>query len=104
VDIDVRNSRLTRVGKIAVAETIQVEVPENGVGDDVAAALAAHGLHAEIVGGGESRALRISFADDERERLVAGAIHALEAYLSDRMLPLVVQRSDGGAVVRPPAE
>jgi hypothetical protein len=27
-----------------------------------------------------------------------------EAYLSDRMLPFVVQRANGGAVVRPPAD
>jgi hypothetical protein len=43
----------------------------------------------------------VTWVDDERERLIAGAIHAIEAYLSDRMLPLVVQRANGGAVVRP---
>jgi hypothetical protein len=48
--------------------------------------------------------LHVTWADDERERLVAGVIHAIEAYLSDRMLPLVVQRANGGAVVRPPAD
>ena len=37
-------------------------------------------------------------------RLVVDAIHAIEAFLSDRMLPLVVQRADGGAVVRPPSD
>jgi hypothetical protein len=36
--------------------------------------------------------------------LLAGAIHAIEVYLSDRNLPLVVQRADGGAVVRPPGD
>jgi len=44
----------------------------------------------------------VTWAADERERLVSGAIHAIEAYLSDRMLPLVGQRADGGAVVRHP--
>lgn len=98
-----RNSRLTRVRKIAVAETIDIEVPAGGLGDDVADALAAHGLHAEVVEG-ELPSLRVSFADDERERLIDGAIHALEAYLSDRTLPLVVQRADGGVVLRPPSD
>jgi hypothetical protein len=46
----------------------------------------------------------VTWADDERERLIAGAIHAIEAYLSDRMLPFVVQRANGGAVVRPPSD
>jgi hypothetical protein len=36
--------------------------------------------------------------------LIAGSIHAIEAYLSDRMLPFVVQRADGGVVVRPPSD
>jgi len=31
-------------------------------------------------------------------------VHAIEAYLSDRMLPLVVQRGDGGVIVRPPSD
>ena len=42
----------------------------------------------------------MSFVEDERERLVVGATHAIEAYLSDHMLPLVVQRADGGCIVR----
>lgn len=87
-----------------MAETIRIELTEDAYGADVTAALAAHGLHAEIVDGGETNALRISFVDDERERLTTAAIHAIETYLSERMLPLVVQRADGGAVVRPPAE
>ena len=45
-----------------------------------------------------------SFAADERERLIDDAVHAIEAYCSDRMLPFVVQRANGGAVVRPPAD
>ena len=64
----------------------------------------AHGLAATIVEDGESCILDVTFADDEHERLVAGAVHAIEAYLSDRMLPLVVQRGDGGVIVRPPAD
>jgi hypothetical protein len=85
-------------------EMIKVDVPRRGIGSDLTEALAAHGLHAEIVDGGDACELHVSWADDERERLVAGVIHAIEAYLSDRMLPLVVQRANGGAVVRPPAD
>jgi hypothetical protein len=87
-----------------VAETIQIDVPRRGIGSDLREALAAHGLHAEVVDEDERCALRVRFAADERERLVEGAIHAIESFLSDRMLPLVVQRADGGAVVRPPAD
>jgi hypothetical protein len=48
--------------------------------------------------------LHVRFADHEHERLVNQAVHAIEAYLSDRMLPLVVQRADGSVVVRPPGD
>jgi hypothetical protein len=87
-----------------VAETIQIDVPRRGLGSDLTEALAAHGLRAEVVDADERCALHVRFATDEKERLLAGAIHAIETYLSDRMLPLVVQRADGGAVVRPPAD
>jgi len=84
--------------------TITVDVPRRGIGSDLTEALAAFGLQAEIVDSDEACTLHVTWAADERERLVSGAIHAIEAYLSDRMLPLVVQRADGGAVVRPPAD
>jgi hypothetical protein len=87
-----------------MTETITVEVPRRGIGSDLTEALAQHGLHAEILDGEDTCELRITFAVNEHERLVAGAIHAIEAYLSDRMLPLVVQRANGGAVVRPPSD
>jgi hypothetical protein len=87
-----------------MTETITVEVPRRGIGSDLTEALAEHGLRAEILDTEDSCELRVAFADDERERLIAGAVHAIEAYLSDRMLPLVVQRADGGAVVRPPSD
>jgi hypothetical protein len=85
-------------------EMIKVDVPRRGIGSDLTEALAEHGLHAEIVDTEDACQLHVTWADDEHERLVARAIHAIEAYLSDRMLPLVVQRADGGAVVRPPAD
>jgi hypothetical protein len=87
-----------------MAEKITVDVPRRGIGSDLTEALAEHGLRAEIVDTDEACQLHVTWADGERERLVAGAIHAIEAYLSDRMLPLVVQRANGGAVVRPPAD
>ena len=88
----------------AVAETIEIDVPRRGIGSDLTEALAAHGLTAELVDSGERCALHVKFASDERERLIDDAVHAIEAYLSDRLLPLVVQRANGGAVVRPPAD
>ncbi len=82
-------------------QKITVDVPHRGVGNDLTEALAAHGLQAEIVDADDACQLHVTWAADEHERLVAAAIHAIEGYLSDRMLPLVVQRADGGVVVRP---
>jgi hypothetical protein len=89
---------------IAMPEMIKVDVPRRGIGSDLTEALSACGLHAELVGGDEACELHVTWAGDEHERLVTGVVHAIEAYLSDRMLPLVVQRANGGAVVRPPAD
>ena len=87
-----------------MTETIEIDVPRRGIGSDLTEALAAHGLHAEVVDKDERCALRVRFAADERERLVDQAVQAIESYLSERMLPLVVQRADGSAVVRPPGD
>jgi hypothetical protein len=87
-----------------MAETIEIGVPRRGIGSDLTETLAAHGMHAEVVDDDETCALHVRFAEGERDRLVEQAIHAVEAYLSDRMLPLVVQRANGGAVVRPPGD
>lgn len=87
-----------------MAETIEIDVPRRGIGSDLTEALAAHGLAAEVVDSDERCALHVRFASDERERLIDNAIHAIEAYCSERMLPFVVQRANGGAVVRPPAD
>jgi hypothetical protein len=85
-------------------ETIKVDVPRRGIGSDLTEALAAEGLRAEVVDNDDGCELHVTWADDERERLLAGAIHAIESYLAERMLPLVVQRANGGAVVRPPSD
>jgi hypothetical protein len=87
-----------------MTKSIQVEVPRRGIGSDLTEALAEHGLDAAIREDGKGCVLDVTFADDERERLVAGAVQAIEAYLSERNLPLVVQRGDGGVIVRPPAD
>jgi hypothetical protein len=85
-------------------ETIEIDVPRRGIGSDLVEALAAHGLRGELVGSDDECRLQVTWDGNEHERLLAGAIHAIESYLSDRMLPLVVQATDGRAVVRPPAD
>ena len=87
-----------------MAETIEIDVPRRGIGSDLTEALAAHGLTARVVDSGERCSLHVQFAAAERDRLIDGAVSAIEAYLAERMLPLVVQRANGGAVVRPPAD
>jgi hypothetical protein len=88
----------------AVAETIEIDVPRRGIGSELTEALSSYGLQAEIVDSGERCALHVRFALDERQRLLDDAIHAIEAYFAERMLPLIVQRANGSAVVRPPAD
>jgi hypothetical protein len=88
----------------AVAETIEIDVPRRGIGSDLTEALASYGLSARVVESDDGCALHVQFAGDERERLLDDAVRAIEAYCSDRMLPFVVQRANGGAVVRPPAD
>ena len=87
-----------------MSETITVDVPRMSVGNDLTDALVSHGLHAKLVEGEDECTLHVSFADDEHERLLAAATHAIEAFLADQSLPLVVQRADGGAVIRPPGD
>ena len=87
-----------------MAETIQIDVPRRGIGSELTEVLAAHGLVGEVVDADDRCVLHVRFASDEQERLIDGAVHAIEAYLSERMLPLVVQRANGGAVVRPPGD
>jgi hypothetical protein len=87
-----------------MAETIEIHVPRAGIGDELTEALGARGLRAELVDDGDSCKLHVSYATEEHERLAAEATHAIELWLADRGLPLVVQRADGGAVVRPPGD
>ena len=87
-----------------MTETIRVDVPPRSVGNDLTDALAARGLQAEFIEDGDDRGLHVRFAQGEHERLVTEAMLAIEAYLSDHMLPFVVERSDGSFVVRPPSD
>jgi hypothetical protein len=87
-----------------MAETIEIHVPRAGIGDELTEALGAHGLHAELVDDRDGCALHVSYATEEQERLVVAATHAIELWLAERNLPLVVQRANGGAVVRPPGD
>lgn len=84
--------------------SIRVHVPRRGIGSDLSEALAERGLTSRIVDDGELCALEVRFTQDEHDRLLSETTTAIETYLSDRMLPLVVQRADGGCVVRPPAD
>jgi hypothetical protein len=88
----------------AMPETIEIDVPQSEIGGELTAALSARGLRAEIVEDDERCALRVSYADDERDRLIGDVTHAIELWLAEQGLPLVVQRANGGAVVRPPGD
>jgi hypothetical protein len=83
--------------------SVRLEVPPQGVRDELTAALAERGLHVEVVAEGEQVELEVSYATDERERLLGDVASALEGWLADQKLPLVVERSDGTCLVRPPA-
>ncbi len=87
-----------------MTKTIEIEVPRRGIGSDLTEALGARGLTAEIVETHDRCALRVSFAEDEHERLIVESTHAIETYLAERMLPLVVVRGNGGCIVRPLAD
>jgi hypothetical protein len=87
-----------------VAQTIRIDVPHTSLGDDLTAALGARGLRAERVDDGDSCALHVSYTTRERDRLVHDATHAIELWLAERGLPLVVQSADSGAVLRPPGD
>lgn len=87
-----------------MAETITVEVPRRGIASDLTEALAARGLRGEVVERDDACELAVTFAEDEKSRLVDASVAAIEGYLSERMLPFVVERGNGGAIVRPPAD
>ena len=87
-----------------MAETIEIDVPRRGIGSDLTEALAARGLNAEIVDSDERCAFTCGSPPTSASGCSTTRSSAIEAYCSDRMLPFVVQRANGGAVVRPPAD
>jgi hypothetical protein len=84
-------------------ETIEVHVPRASVADELIDELAGRGLSAELVDDGEQVALRVSFTD-VHERLLADVTQTIDGWLATRELPLIVQRANGGCVVRPPGD
>jgi hypothetical protein len=87
-----------------MAESVHVELPRKEFGEDLATTLAAHGFDAEVVDEEDRYALHVSYAADEKERLLEDVANVIESWLGDRMMPLVVERADGHCVLRPPAE
>ncbi len=85
------------------AMTVHVQVPRASTGDELREGLAALGMHARLIENEERCALEVSFAD-VKERLLADVSHAIETLLAELELPLVVQRANGGCVVRPPGD
>jgi len=85
-------------------ETIEVDMPRSGLAAELTQALGDRGLEAIVVDDGDRCALRVAFAASEEDRLVAEVAHAIESWLGERGLPLVVQCANGGCVVRPPGD
>jgi hypothetical protein len=83
--------------------SIEVAVPASGLGDELAARLAEHGFRAEVREKDDECTVDVSYAMDESERLLVDVASAIEDWLGDQMLPLVVETADGGCVLRPPA-
>lgn len=87
-----------------MTETIDIDVPGRTLVDELTGALGAHGLEAEVLEDDHRCALRVGFARTEEDRLVGEVTRAIEAWLAERRLPLVVQRANGGCVIRPPGD
>ena len=87
-----------------MSESVHVVLPRRELGETLAADLGERGFAAELVENDETCGLDVRFALDERERLRDAVARAVESWVGDNMLPLVVDRVDGACVVRPPAE
>ena len=83
--------------------TVDVHVPRASIGDELRERLALLGMRARLIETEERCALEVSFAD-VKERLLADVTHAVETLLAELELPLVVQRANGGCIVRPPGD
>ena len=87
-----------------MTDAVHVDLPRRELGDELVASLEARGLEAQVIEGGDQCRLEVRYAADERERLLGDVAHAIEGWLGEQELPLVVERSDGGCVVRPQAD
>ena len=87
-----------------MTESVHVELPRKEFGEDLAKTLAAHGFHAKVVDAEDRYELHVSYAVEEKERLLGDVANVIESWLSDQMMPLMVERADGHYVLRPPAE
>jgi len=87
-----------------MSEIIHVTLPRRELGETLAADLGDRGFAAELVEEDDACGLDVRFALDERERLGDAVARAVESWVGDNMLPLIVERVDGACIVRPPAE
>jgi hypothetical protein len=87
-----------------MGEIVHVALPRRELGETLAADLGERGFATELVEDGDACGLDVRFALDERERLGDAVARAVEGWVGDNMLPLVVERVDGACIVRPPAE
>ena len=87
-----------------MSEIVHVTLPRRELGETLAADLGERGFAAELVENDDACGLDVRFALDERERLTDAVAQAVESWVGDNMLPLIVDRVDGACVVRPPAE
>ena len=87
-----------------MSEIVHVVLPRRELGQTLAEDLGERGFRADLVDDEDSCGLDVRYALDERERLMEAVSRAIESWVGDNMLPLVVERVDGSCVVRPPAE
>ncbi|HLM35943.1 MAG TPA: hypothetical protein VK278_09200 [Gaiellaceae bacterium] len=87
-----------------MSEIIHITLPRRELGETLAADLGDRGFAAELVEEDDACGLDVRFALDERARLGDAVARAVESWVGDNMLPLIVERVDGACIVRPPAE
>ena len=87
-----------------MAGAITVELARAVDEEGLAETLAAHGLAVEARAVDGVTKLEVRYATDEAERLSADVRVALEAWISERRLPLVPHCSDGVCALRPPSD
>lgn len=90
---------------VTTAPTLAVEVAAPGACAGLVESLAARGLRGTMADEGDRCVLRVAYAVDPAERLHREVRDALEGWLSDRDLPLVLAAGEGdGYVLRPAAD